>query len=223
MGKFTLQPWPSNDINGPGGAFALPSLPNGMGYTSWYSFREYFELVRSGDYTAENANKALSVISGCEGAAFHHMAAKLAMLMHSLFPGLDGDTLLIINKMTDGQRGLFESLFADLIRQIPTDWNAAREEYEAALALERAYDREVYHPAVAADGRNISAEIEEEVERRTSVRIRARDALLDMPAQSLEHFACKYLICFDGDNGMEGWHDDLVADAKRLLGGEAAA
>ena len=199
-------------------AFEMPPLPYGVSYPLREAIEAYTAIVLGADGRDEDA---FSAINDFVPKSLADVAAKLLYSLHYEARGAYGERLLIIcTPELDGRIAAAESTLADLYKLMPQDWGTARTLYDAAVVAEDEYARRVWDDAFAAQesgGSPISAAIDAEMLHLQDARFNAALALLDMPAPSLEEFALKYLICFDGDRDLRGRWRELCTEAKRLL------
>lgn len=200
-------------------AFELPAMPYGISYSLNQTINQYFGAVREGMGGSEA--EPFSAICAFAANGIPDTIAKLLIQLHHDNAGLDGDILLLVPP-SDSPNALAhsESLLADLYRQMPANWEEAIEAYRSALMVENDYDRRVWNAAYTASGNGgprIPKMVDQHMERLQDRRCNLEHILLDMPAPTLAEFAVKYLICFDSDRDLNGQHEDLCKEAKRLL------
>lgn len=214
---FRFKPWPNPEISDI--VYELPSMPHGTSYNLLQLIDTYGQSVRDGSDDSEDA--PFAAISIFKALSLSDVIAKAIIRLHYEYRGLDGDQLVLA--VSSAQRAALQNaevLLADLFSQLPQDWSGALRVYRAALLAERDYDRRIWTPGYEAKeaGRpgNTKA-VDQEMERLQDIRCNAEGFLLDMPAPSLGEFAIKYLICFDSGRDLNGFHEALCAEAKRLL------
>ncbi|CCW15772.1 hypothetical protein EBBID32_1000 [Sphingobium indicum BiD32] len=214
---FQFKPWPNPEISDI--VYELPPMPYGTSYNLLQLIKAYGESVRDGTDDSEDA--PFAAISTFKALSLSDVIAKAIIRLHYEHRGLDGDQLVLA--VSSAQRDALlnaEVLLADLYERLPKDWDAALRAYRAALLAEQDYDRRIWTPGYErekAGGPGNSKAVEAAMEQLQDVRCNAEHLLLDIPAPSLQEFTIKYLICFDNDRDMNGFHEGLCAEAKRLL------
>lgn len=202
-------------------AFKLPDMPFGVSHGLRGAIDAYCEALRNICDTEDQIAELCARVLRFEANGLPDTVAKILIQLHRDNSGLDGDTLLLIAPGGDPKAfAASEAILDDLYRLMPQDWASARAHYEAALTAENEYDRRVWKPAwetEEAGGQKVPKLINEEMERLQDIRCNAENVLLDIPAPDWPAFAFKYLICFDNDRDLNGYHEDLCAEAKRLL------
>ena len=200
-------------------AYVLPAIPFGVSYRLRVLIDLYADAVRDG--TDDSEDEPYAAVARFEAKSLSDVIAKQLIRLHFKYRGLDDDQLVLAASKPDEPALLnAQALLGDLYAQLPQDWDSAVRVYRAALLAERDYDRRVWMPGYEAEkhgGRGNSKAVEREMESLQDARCRAEDFLLDMPAPSLAEFAIKYLICFDNGRDLDGHHEALCAEAKRLL------
>ena len=199
--------------------YEMPPLPLGVSYSLRKLIETYTQRVLGNDPAKED--DAFAAIDRFKPNGLPDAIAKLLYGLHYDTMGSDGERLLIIDTPDKtGRIMATQSAIADLYSLMPQGWAATRAYYEAARAVEQDYDRRVWGPAWQQDNAGLSkvpASIEAEMERLQDIRCEAENVLLDTPAPDLAAFAFKYLICFDDDRDLNGHHEALCAEAKRLI------
>lgn len=201
--------------------YVLPPMPYGTSYSLRKLISAYDQSIRDGADNSEDA--PIAAISAFTALSLSDVIAKALIRLHYEHRGLDGESGKLVLAFTAKHHNAVlaaQELLADLFSQLPQDWSGALRVYRAALLAERDYDRRIWTPSYEAKeaGRpgNTKA-VDQEMERLQDIRCNAEGFLLDMPAPSLGEFAIKYLICFDSDRDLNGYHEALCAEAKRLL------
>lgn len=200
-------------------AYELPAIPYGTSFSLRQLIETYADAIRDGEDGSEDGPNL--AIAGFNAGSLSDVIAKLLIQLHYAHRGLDGDRLVLaLTKHEEAPVLKAQSLLADLYAQLPQDWDSALRAYRAVLLAEHDFDRRVWMPGYEAEkngGKGNSKAVEEEMERLQDARFSAETLLMDMPAPSPTEFAVKYLICFDSGRDMNGYHDALCAEAKRLL------
>lgn len=203
-------------------AYHLPTLPHGVSRVLYERIEAYTKAVRNGPDEAEDI--AFAALKAHQATGLPDVIAKVVYQLHFEHRGLSDDGELIITESSDADSAAIElaiTVLGELFSQVPHDWDAAMREYRATLLAEHDFDKRVWTPgyeAGVAGGKGNSPEVEAEIERLMDVRGAAESTLLDIPSETLEQFATKYLICFDCDRDMNSYEDMLLAEAKRLIG-----
>ena len=214
---FQFRPCANPEIAGV--AYELPAMPVGISHSLRIMIGAYADAVRDG--TDDSEDEPYSVVAAFTARSLSDAIAKLLIQLHYKHRGLDGEQLVLaLTKAEEPAVVEAQALLADLSAQLPQDWGSALRAYRSALLAEHDYDRHVWMPGYEAEqqgGRENSTAVEREMESLQDARCAAEDFLLDMPAPSLSEFAIKYLICFDNDRDLNGHHEALCAEAKRLL------
>lgn len=201
--------------------YILPPLPYGTSYSLRKLIDNYDAGIRDGADGSED--EPYAAITTYEARSLSDVIAKLLIKLHYEYRGLDGESGKLVLALNDIDHGAVlgvQQLLADLYEQLPQNWADALRVYRAKLLAERDYDRRIWTPgyeAAKAGHPGNSKAIEREMEKLQDDRCSAEAYLLDIPAPSLEEFAVKYLICFDNDRDMNGYHEALCDEAKRLL------
>lgn len=202
-------------------AYALPEMPFGVSHGLRGAIDAYREALRNIGDTEEQIADLCARVLRFEANGLPDTVAKILIQLHRDNPGLDGDTLLLIAPGGDPKAfAASEAILDDLYRLMPQDWDSARAHYEAALTAEMEYDRRVWTPGYEAKengGKGNPKSVEDEMERLQDIRCNLENIVLDIPAPDWPAFAFKYLLCFDNDRDLNGYHEDLCAEAKRLL------
>lgn len=199
--------------------YDLPDMPIGTSRKLLELIETYAEAIRNGPDDA--VLEPYEAVSKFAALSISDIIAKALVGVHFDHQGIDGDRLVLaLTERDEPSVRKCESILADLYAQLPQDWDSALRCYRATLLAEYDYDRRVWNPGYEAEkngGEGNSAAVEDEMERLQDIRCDAEDFLLQMPAPSLAEFAIKYLICFDSGRDHNGWHEELCAEAKRLL------
>ena len=215
---FKFQPCTNPDVGEV--AFELPPVPAGTSYDLRQLINTYADAVREGPDAVEEG--PYEAIYQFEARSVSDVIAKLLMRLHFDHSGLDDDRLVLAVKGDDASDVYkAESVLDDLYHQLPQDWESALRVYRTAVLAEHDYDRTIWTPGYEAEksgGKGNSPAVEKEMERLQDIRCNVEDVLFSMSLPSLAEFAVKYLICFDSGRDLNGMHEDLCAEAKRLLG-----
>lgn len=200
-------------------AYELPPVPFGTSHGLRMLINAYAEAIRDG--TDGSEDQPYAAVSGCKAGSLSDVIAKLQIQLHYDYRGLDDSRLVLA--LTEPEQPTVlraQALLAELYAQLPQNWDSALRAYRAAVLAEHDYDRRIWRPGYEAGEKGDKGnppEVEEEMERLQDIRFNAEAFLMDMPAPSLAEFAVKYLICFDGDRDLNGNHEGICAEAKRLL------
>lgn len=214
---FRFKPWPNPEISDI--VYEMPPMPHGTSHRLLQLVDAYGQSVRGGADDSEDA--PFAAISAFRALSLSDVIAKAIIRLHYEYRGLDGDQLVLA--VCSAQRAALlnaEGLLADLYERLPQDWDAALRAYRAALLAEHDYDRRIWTPGYESEkagGPGNSSAIEAVMEQLQDARCNAEKLLIDIPAPTLQEFAIKYLICFDNGRDMNGHHEALCAEAKRLL------
>lgn len=202
-------------------SFELPSMPYGVGYHLKKDIDAYCDALRNIADNEDRIEELFAAVAAHEAKTLPDTIAKFLIQLHHDNSGLDGETLLLVPPSDcPGALAGAEAILSDLYRQLPQSWDAAFKVYRDAVMVENDYDRRVWNPGYEAGrngGEGNSKAVEDEMERLQEIRWTAEYVLLSIPAPTLTEFAVKYLICFDRDRDNNGWHEELCAEAKRLL------
>lgn len=214
---FQFKPWPNPEISDI--VYELPQMPCGTSYNLLQLISAYGESVRDGTDDSEDA--PFLAISTFKALSLSDVIAKAIIRLHYEHRGLD-DEHLVLAASPEQRDALLnaEALLAYLYEQLPQNWDSALRAYRAALLAEHDYDRRIWTPGYEskkAGGPGNSKAVEAAMEQLQDVRCHAEMLLIDIPAPSLQEFTIKYLICFDNDRDLNGHHEALCAEAKRLL------
>ncbi|WP_395391603.1 hypothetical protein WBP07_13020 [Novosphingobium sp. BL-8A] len=201
-------------------AYYLPDLPAGVSYQLYELIGVYANAVKCGPDEADE--EAFAKLKAFQARCLPDVIAKVVYQLHFDHRGLSetGD-LIIVESARKGPEAieLAATILGELYAQLPKGWDAARRAYHAAVVVEHEHDRRTYRPAyLAAGSHDIEPSIIEESERLLEVRSVAEQCLLRTPAPSIAEWAIKFLICFDCDRDMNGYTNELCAEARRLLG-----
>lgn len=206
-------------------AYELPPMPYGISFSLKKLIDAYTSAVNNGPDQAPD--DCFEAIANFEARDIPDTIAKLLIRLHYDHSGLDGDRLVLCSSAARHTSILaLEPLLADLYRQMPATWADQLRVCRAALLAEREYDRNFWRPANDAEnagGPKVSEAMNTEIERLQDIRCNAEDMLISMPAPSLTEFAIKYLIAFSWGRDLNGWHDHLCEEARRLIGIEVSA
>lgn len=201
-------------------AYEMPPLPWGVSYSLKILIDAYTSAVNNGPDQAPD--ECFEAIANHDAKDIPDTIAKLLIRLHYDHSGLDGDRLVLCSTAERHTSVLaMEPLLADLYRQMPETWADQLRVCRAALLAEREYDQRIWKPsndAHNAGGPKTPYAVEAEMERLQNIRCDAEDLLIAMPAPSLREFAIKYLIAFSWGRDLNGWHDHLCEEARRLIG-----
>tara|TARA_B100000378_G_scaffold177527_1_gene143336 strand:- start:2435 stop:3157 length:723 start_codon:yes stop_codon:yes gene_type:complete len=201
-------------------AYEMPPMPYGVSYSLQTLISAYTSAVISGPDQA--ADECFEAIANFEAKDIPDTIAKLLIRIHYDHSGLDDDRLVLCSTAERHTAILvMEPLLTDLYRQMPATWADQLRVCRSALLAEREYDQRFWRPAYDAHnagGPKLPDAIEAEMERLQHIRCDAEDLLIAMPAPSLTEFAIKYLIAFSCGRDLNGWHDHLCDEARRLVG-----